>query len=148
MNHLNSILLEGVVTNDPKVVLTSALGNSLVKFSVANDRFYYDKDHNLQSTTLFIGIQAWGRLGEQTQSFIEKGMLVRVVGRLRPIKFKRKDESLVDTFEIVAQHIEYKKRRAKKEEVEEKEDDNELVTLDGDLEECVEEPLILYDYEG
>ena len=37
MNHLNSILLEGVVTNDPKVVLTSALGNSLVKFSVANE---------------------------------------------------------------------------------------------------------------
>ncbi len=144
MNHLNSILLEGVVTNDPKVALTSSVTNTkLVKFTLACDRFYYDSDHKLQTSTLFIGVQAWGRLGDQVLENLKKGVLARAVGRLRPVKFIRKsDEVPVDTFEIYAQHIEYRKasKRKNKDEVV----PDELVTLDGDLEECVEEPTVVY----
>ncbi len=146
MNHLNSVLLEGIVTNDPKVVLTSSTTNSkLVKFTLASDRFYYDVDHKLQTSTLFIGVEAWGRLGDQVLENLKKGVLARAVGRLRPVKYVRKsDEVPVDTFEIYAQHIEYKKLSKKKgnDEV----PPEELVTLDGDLEECVEEPTLIYDY--
>jgi single stranded DNA-binding protein (ssb) len=146
MNHLNSILLEGVVTADPKVVLTSTQGQSLVKFTVANDRYYYDRDHKLQSSTLFIGVQAWGRLGDQALSLITKGALTRVVGRLRQVKFQKKDNTTVDTFEILAQHIEYRKKR-KSDDLPLEEKKDELVTLDGDLDECVEEPVVFYSYE-
>lgn len=146
MNHLNSILLEGIVTGDPKVVLTSSTTNSkLVKFTLASDRYYYDKDHKLQTITLFIGVQAWGRLGEQVMENLKKGVLARAVGRLRPVKFVRKsDDSPVDTFEIYAQHIEYKKINKKKGS--EETPPEELVSLDGDLEECVEEPTVVYNF--
>lgn len=149
MNHLNSILLEGVVTGEPKVVLTSKSGQSLVKFTIANDRFYYDKEHNLKSTTLFIGIQSWGRLGEQALSLIHKGMTSRIVGRLRQVKYQKKDNSFVDTFEIVAQHIEYRKMKKKDEKVELDSDklESELVTLESDIDECVEEAIVYYNYD-
>lgn len=61
MNQLNNIILEGTLINEPEVVAKSAVTNSrLVKFTIANDRFYKDVNGNSKQETLFLVIQCWG----------------------------------------------------------------------------------------
>ena len=64
MNQLNNILLEGTTVNDPEVAATSiTTKRRLIKFTLANDRYWRDRSGNAQQDTLFIPIQCWGDLG-------------------------------------------------------------------------------------
>ena len=46
MNHLNSVLLEGVLVDNPKLIplVDPPNGIRLVKFDVASDRFYVNRE--------------------------------------------------------------------------------------------------------
>lgn len=155
MNHLNSVLIEGIVTADPRLVTTSAKnGSSLVKFTLASDRYYYDREKQLKVDTIFISVQAWGGLGDAVLKFMSKGMLVRVVGRLRRATRQKKDGSMYDVVEILAQHVEYRKqKKTEREELKDIEEDSiidnedEAIALDAGVEDAVEEPIVMYDFD-
>ena len=109
MNQLNNIILEGTVVNEPDVVAISAVTQSrLVKFTIANDRYYKDINGNSKQETLFLVIQCWGELGEKVLSNIHKGMIVRTVGRLMMCRWESKTGEKKSTIEIVCNHIEYR----------------------------------------
>ncbi len=114
MNHLNSVLLEGILVDDPKQVpLADGSGRSkLVKFTVASDRFYMDKQGNKAVETVFVPIQCWGALGERCMERMHKGMTTRTVGRLRLCKWVAPDGSSRKAIEIVAQHLEFRRPRS------------------------------------
>ena len=136
MNHINSVLLEGYVAQSPKLITTSSLGNKLVVFTMASNRFYYDKEENKKVETLFIEVSAWGQLGEKILQQIQLGTLVRVVGRLRPVTWTGKDGKERSSFQISAQHIEFKKAL--------KEGKEQDVALEAHEEDEAREPLVLY----
>ncbi len=116
MNQLNNIILEGTLINEPEVVAKSAVTNSrLVKFTIANDRFYKDVNGNPKQETLFLVIQCWGELGEKALACIHKGMVVRTVGRLMMCRWESKTGEKRSTIEIVCNHIEYRMNSKNKE---------------------------------
>ena len=114
MNQLNNVILEGTLINDPEVVATSAITKSrLVKFTLANDRYYKDASGNSKQDTLFLVVQCWGELGEKCLTRIHKGMVVRTVGRLMMCRWENKNGDKKSTIEVVCSHIEYRSPRAK-----------------------------------
>ncbi len=116
MNQLNNVILEGTLVNEPEVVARSAVTNSrLVKFTIANDRYYKDVNGNPRQETLFLVVQCWGELGEKALTSIHKGMIVRAVGRLMMCRWETKTGEKKSTIEIVCSHIEYRVNRNNRE---------------------------------
>ena len=111
MNQLNSVLLEGNLTEDPKKIEIS--NGTLVKFTIASNRYYRDKNNESKTETLFIPVQCWGTFGETIMPHVQKGSAVRVVGRLRLSKWTSKDGSPRESIEIVAQHLEVSNKNKK-----------------------------------
>ena len=113
MNHLNSVLLEGVLTDDPrKVELPEAVaGTRLVKFDLASDRYFVGRNGEKKVETVFVPIQCWGTIGDKALERMKKGMTARVVGRLRLCRWLAQDGSSRRGMEIVAEHVEFRPLR-------------------------------------
>lgn len=118
MNHLNSILLEGVLVADPRQVGFDGASsdNRLVKFDIASDRYYLDKQGDRKVETLFIAVQTWGAIGEKCLARMRKGMTCRVVGRLRMARWVASDGTSRKSFEIVAEHVEFRVPRSQQQD--------------------------------
>lgn len=142
MNHLNSILLEGNVCIAPKLVTTSQDGVNLVVFSMASNRYYLDKSRNRQTETLYMEVACWGELASLCLESIELGCMVRVLGRVRTVSYTSKDGSERRKEQIVARHLEYRRKRSSAEGG----DEDESVTLEGREEDEACEPIALYDF--
>ena len=103
MNHLNSILLEGVVTYDP--VMTGQNGRRLVRFGLVSDNPCPEGKGS--GGPLFIAVKTWGALAVNCVGKIRKGMTCRAVGRLRMTEGTGKDGVPARFYEIAAEHVEY-----------------------------------------
>lgn len=114
MNHLNSVLLEGVLTDDPrKVELVEAPTETrLVKFDLASDRYYMGRNGEKKVETVFVPVQCWGTLGDKALDRMRKGMTSRVVGRLRLCRWMGSDGTARRGMEIVAEHVEFRTPKA------------------------------------
>jgi single-strand DNA-binding protein len=78
MLELNKVLLVGRLTADPELRYTQT-GTAVASLRVATDH-RIDKD---RKETLFIGVTAWGKLGELTNEYFRKGSAIYIEGRLR-----------------------------------------------------------------
>jgi single-strand DNA-binding protein len=58
---------------------------------------------------MFINVQAWGTLGKNCMTYLQKGRGVRVVGRLRQERWTDKDGGNRERILVVAEHVEFKK---------------------------------------
>lgn len=77
----NSIQLMGHLGKDPE--LKSFDNNSkLVKFSLATNEKYKNKDGELVEETQWHNIVAWGKLAENMNSILKKGNEITVKGKL------------------------------------------------------------------
>ena len=114
MNHLNSVLLEGILTDDPKRIELAdpPEGVRLVKFDMASDRFYMDRNGAKAVETVFVPVQCWGALGDRCLEKLHKGMTCRTVGRLRLCRWISSDGAARRSIEIVAQHLEFRRPRS------------------------------------
>ena len=147
MNHLNSILLEGNVVRPPEAKTTGGpSGQPLVVFRIASNRYYrtpQTKPGAWEEGTLYMDVLAWGQLGLKCMECLDKGMLVRAIGRLRSSSFvKEGEERPTVRFSIIAQHIEFRRRRPEG-------GDEEEVTLNASMEDeggALGEPLVVYEY--
>lgn len=110
INHLNSLLIEGVLVNDPEVVahVKSSPEVKLVKFTIANDYFYVGTDGGKKKDTLFIAVQTWGALAERCLVQMKKGMTTRCVGKLKQRNWETESGDKHSVIELVAKHIEYR----------------------------------------
>lgn len=108
MNQLNSVILEGTLINDPEAVAKKvSTGEILVKFTIANDR-YYEEDGKTKMESIFMVVQCWGELGERVLSVLHKGQEVRFCGRLTLERWQTKAGEKRFSTEIVCDHIEYR----------------------------------------
>lgn len=98
MNHLNSILLEGNLENEPKLTAIDGLA-PICSFNLASER-YSRTDEEFEKHTSVISVRVNGRLAECCSSQLTQGRGVRVVGRI-----KQEDEIGVY---IIAEHVEFK----------------------------------------
>ena len=113
MNHLNSLLIEGVLVNDPEIVarVKATPDVKLVKFSIANDYFYVGSDGEKKKDTLFLPVQVWGSLADKCLDKMKKGMTTRCVGKLKMNSWEGEAGDKHSVVELVAKHIEYSSPR-------------------------------------
>lgn len=113
INHLNSLLIEGVLVNDPEIVahVKSSPDVKLVKFTLANDYYYVGTDGSKKKDTLFLPVQTWGALAERCFVQMRKGMTARCVGKLKQRNWETESGEKHCVLELVAKHIEYKSPR-------------------------------------
>ena len=133
MNHLNNLLIEGVLVMDPETIaLAKESKSKLVKFSIASDRIYIDKEGIKQKDTLFLPVLVWGSLADMCLSHLSKGIIVRLVGRLKMNRWETTAGEKRTSIELIAQHVEYKKYTNKKKEetvvMEEKEGESDTLS--------------------
>jgi len=80
--NLNKVFVLGNLTRDP---VTKALpsGLSVASFSIATNRFFTDKQGQKQQQTEFHNIVAFGKLADTISSYLTKGSLVLIEGRIQ-----------------------------------------------------------------
>ena len=113
MNHLNSLLIEGVMVNNPEIVarVKATPDVKLVKFTIANDYYYVGADGSKKKDTLFLPVQVWGTLAEKCLNQMKKGMTTRCGGKLKMSTWEDESGEKHSIIELIAKHIEYRSPR-------------------------------------
>ena len=107
MNQSNSLIIEGNCVNEKVEVLEPKPGFHVAKFSVGVNRYYKNAmDENVNEVSYF-DIEAYGKMAEFASSKLEKGMRVRIVGRLKQDRWSDDDGVARSKVYVVAEHIEY-----------------------------------------
>lgn len=105
---LNHIIIMGRLTRDPE--MRQAGGTSVVRFSVAVDRDYKDKNTG-NAPTDFINCEAWGVRAEHIVRFFQKGSMIIVEGRLQVDEWTDKDGNRQWTTRVKAESTHFGESR-------------------------------------
>lgn len=104
MNHLNLVLVEGNLAQDPT---TTSVGTATkAAFSIGLNRSFKDANGTRKQEASFVKIECWGDCAENAGKYLEKGSLVRVSGRLHQARWEhegKQNQQIV----IIADRIDY-----------------------------------------
>jgi len=100
MNSLNSVLLEGVLAEDPKTS-TSPDGQARCNFVVTTVE-------GRKKEPFHFGVVAYGQLGQKCLYDLKAGRGVRVVGRLKRESSTDPEGEYHPEIKIVAEHVEFR----------------------------------------
>lgn len=103
---LNNISLMGRLTRAPELRYTQN-GKPVASFTLAVDRDYQKDEVD------FINIVVWGKTAEFVNSYLDKGLMATVSGRLQSREWTDKNGSKRISSEVIAEHVypaEWKKR--------------------------------------
>ena len=106
MNHLNTVLIEGNLTRDPKEIGGNS-ANPGCRFTIANNR-YRLRNGTWEKETTFFPVLVFGRIGDACSRNLKRGRGVRVCGRLKQDFTKT---GTTDTTYILAEHVEFQPER-------------------------------------
>ena len=119
MPALNKIQLIGYLGKDPEIRFTPK-GSKVCTFSVAVDRRWKSGDE-LKEATDWFNIEVWGKLGEFCQTYLGKGRLVYLEGRLQTDRYEHEGETRYFT-KVVARQVQVLDRKPEEEPVVEEEE--------------------------
>ena len=91
MPALNRVQLIGRLGKDPEGKFTPT-GKKVTHFSLAVSQRWTTNGESKEYTE-WVNVEAWGRLGEVCQEYLNKGSLVYVEGRLKTEKYEDKGET-------------------------------------------------------
>ena len=83
---INRVTLVGRAGKDPEVKHLES-GQMVARFSLATDENYKDKEGNWQKSTEWHSVNCWRELAKSAESYMRKGRLVYIEGRLRTRKY-------------------------------------------------------------
>jgi len=116
MPALNRVQLIGRLGRDPETRFIPT-GRKVCTFSLAVNRRWKSKEGETREATDWFNVEAWGRLGEICQEYLNKGRLVFIEGRLQTDRYEQEGETRYFT-KVIARHIQMLDRRPEEEEVE------------------------------
>jgi single-strand DNA-binding protein len=94
-------------------------GQAVTSFSVATDRQYTDQSGKPVKETVWFRITAWGKLAETCNSYLQKGKLVLIEGRLTvdpksggPRVWTGQDGQPRASYEVTAQTVKFLSQRS------------------------------------
>ena len=105
MPALNRVQLIGRLGRDPESRFTPT-GKKVAHFSIAVSSRWKSREGELKETTEWVNVEAWERLGETCQEYLQKGSLVYVEGRLKTDKYEDGGETRYFT-KVVAQMVQF-----------------------------------------
>ena len=101
MNALrNKVQLIGNLGNDP-IIKDLDNGQKLLKFSLATNEYYHDKEGEKVEKTEWHNIIAWGKTAETMEALLTKGNEVVVSGKLTHRSYEDKDGISRNVSEVV-----------------------------------------------
>lgn len=99
---INKVILVGRLGKDPeKRSLPS--GAVYVRFSIATNESYKDKEGNWQDATEWHNIVMWREMAERAERQLQKGGLVYIEGKLTHRSWQDQDGNTKNMTEVVAQ---------------------------------------------
>jgi single-strand DNA-binding protein len=110
MPALNKVQLIGRLGKDPESKFTPT-GKKVTHFSVAVSNRWKGKEGEQKESTEWVNVEAWDRLGEVCQEYLNKGSLVYIEGRIKTDKYEEKGETRYFT-KVVAQTVQFLDSRA------------------------------------
>ena len=103
MNNLNSLILEGVVIGEPH----KSEASDVLNFTVETTRYYKNRaGEDVEEKSQF-KVVVYGRMCKLS---LKDGVGVRIVGRLKQNKWTDSEGASHSEVQIVAEHIEIKKK--------------------------------------
>jgi len=115
MPALNRVQLIGRLGKDPESKFTPT-GKKVTHFSLAVSQRWKTSGETKEYTE-WVNIEAWGRLGEVSQEYLEKGSLVYLEGRLKTEKYEDKDGERKFYTKVVALAVQFLDKKDKEEPV-------------------------------
>ena len=100
----------GNVGRDPELRYTPS-GRAVCDFSVAANRRYKTSDGEQREETTWYRVTAWAKLAETVNTYVRKGMLVMVEGRVNVSAFLSQDGTPRATLELTAENIKFLSKR-------------------------------------
>jgi len=82
MPALNSVTLMGNLTADPELRHTPS-GSAVCTLRIAINERYKSKSGEMEDSTVFVDVSAWGKTGENCAEYLRKGRPILVEGRLK-----------------------------------------------------------------
>ena len=101
---LNQLVLVGRITHDPEPVILDD-GKKVLKFQLAVQRSF--KNYHGEYDTDFISITAWEGLASIVESYITKGVMLAVKGRVQSWKYNMDDDKKLNMVEEIAEKVTY-----------------------------------------
>ena len=106
MNNLNSLILEGVVSGEPH----KSEASDVLNFTVGSERYYKNRaGEDVEEKSQF-KVVVYGRMCKLS---LKDGVGVRIVGRLKQNKWTDSEGASHSEVQIVAEHIEIKKKEVR-----------------------------------
>jgi single-strand DNA-binding protein len=98
---INKVILLGNLGKDPELRRLES-GSTVVRFPMATNENYKDRNGDWQTKTEWHTIVAWGPLAERAERSLSKGTLVYVEGKLNTRKYTDKEGVEKYSTDIVA----------------------------------------------
>ena len=114
MPSLNRVQLIGRLGKDPESRFTPT-GKKVASFSLAVGQRWKGADGKVKEQTEWFNIEAWGRIGEICQQYLQKGRLVFIEGRLKTDRYEDKGETKYFT-KVVATSMQMLEKKAEEED--------------------------------
>ena len=135
MPNFNRVQIIGRLGKNPEK-RTTRNGTAYAVFPVAVDRRWKGRDGSQKNETDWFNVEAWGKLGEICLSYLSKGRLVFLEGRLHTDRYEHEGETRYFT-KVIASRMQMLDRQAK--ESGETEEASEEMIADEPFEEGEEE---------
>ncbi len=103
----NHVLLTGRLTRDPDLRYTQK-GQPVCSFDIAVNRRYKDSaSGEWKDDTTYVGIVAWGPMGERAKERLKKGSPVHVEGRLTSSEYTDRDGNKRKSLKITSRRVQF-----------------------------------------
>jgi single-strand DNA-binding protein len=104
--NINKIHLCGRVTKDPELK-TLPTGTAVVKFGLATNHSFKNKDGSKKETAQFHNCVAFGRTAEVIAQFVTKGQELYVCGRVEYRQWTKKDNTIASMTEVMVEDFQF-----------------------------------------
>ena len=102
---MNRVILVGRLTKDLELRKTPN-GNSVINFFVAVNRPFPNKQTGEREAD-FVNCVAWGKTAENTATFVGKGSMVGIEGRIQTRSYDNQQGQKVYVTEVLAESIQF-----------------------------------------
>lgn len=103
---MNEAFIIGNLARDPELKWINK-ETCVVKFQLATNERWLDKDGNKMEKTDWHNCSAWGKKAETISKFVKKGDRIAIRGKIRNNNFETKEGTKVYGYEIVVENFEF-----------------------------------------
>jgi len=104
MNSVNSVILIGHLTRNPRLSHTSS-GKAVCDFGLALNRRWLDVNGDSHQEATFVDLTAWNQQAEVVTEYCQKGRPVVVEGRLEQERWESPTGEKRSRLKVVAQRV-------------------------------------------